>query len=150
VRLRRVHRPHGDSPGRGTKNAEQDHVDSVNTCGTCSEPRPPHRVVGSSGFADEHGPTVLLVAGAVLIGAGIAAVFANHLWVAPGMWMSGLIAIAVAAMLRRMTGPIVMPGLSATLLPIDTEETPDIEQLSGHGERTLPPGPDAPSSTARA
>jgi hypothetical protein len=69
--------------------------------------------VGS--FAERHGPTFLLAAGILLILAGIAAVFTGHQLIAGGMWTTGLLAVAIAAMMSRMEGKFTLLGLSGNL-----------------------------------
>lgn len=68
-------------------------------------------------FAERHGPTVLLIAGILLILSAIAAVFTGHQLIACGMSTIGLIAIAMAAMLSRMEGDFSLLGLSGSLRP---------------------------------
>jgi len=58
-----------------------------------------------------------LIAGIALILAAIAAVFTGHQWIAGGMSTTGLIAIAMAAMLSRMEGKFNLLGLSGSLRP---------------------------------
>jgi hypothetical protein len=67
------------------------------------------------GFAERHGPTVLLFVGVCLILAAIAAVFTNHQLIAGGMSTTGVVAIITAAVLSRMVGPFKLLGLSGSL-----------------------------------
>jgi hypothetical protein len=58
-----------------------------------------------------------LIAGILLILSAIAAVFTGHQWIAGGMSTTGLIAIAMAAMMSRMEGKFSLLGLSGSLRP---------------------------------
>lgn len=58
-----------------------------------------------------------MIAGILLILSAIAAVFTGHQWIAGGMSTTGLIAIAMAAMLSRMEGKFNLLGLSGSLRP---------------------------------
>jgi hypothetical protein len=79
-------------------------------------------------FAEVYGPTVLLVAGILLVAAAIAAVFTGHQWTAGGMVVPGLVAIAMAAMLSRMEGKFTLFGLSGSLRPRDRRGSrPEVE-----------------------
>ena len=69
----------------------------------------------TAGFAERHGPTVLLSVGVGLILAAIAAVFTNHQLIAGGMSTTGMVAIVVAAILGRMEGPFKLLFLSGSL-----------------------------------
>jgi uncharacterized membrane protein YraQ (UPF0718 family) len=57
------------------------------------------------GFAERHGPTVLLFVGVALILAGLVAVFTTQQIIAGTMLTTGLVAIVMAAVVGRMEGP---------------------------------------------
>jgi len=67
------------------------------------------------GFAEQHGPTVLLFVGVGLIFSGVAAVFAGHQLVAGGMFTTGVVAIVVAVVVSRMVGPFKLFFVSGNL-----------------------------------
>lgn len=87
----------------------------------------------NAGFAEQHGPTVLMIAGAVLIAAAVAAVFTGHQWIAGGMWTTGLIAVAMAAMLSRMEGKFRLFGLSGSLRKANDGNDPAPRAPDGSG-----------------
>lgn len=68
-----------------------------------------------AGFAERHGPTVLLGVGVVLVLAGLAGVFAAHQVAASAMFTTGVVAIIAAAVLGRMEGRFRIFFLSGSL-----------------------------------
>ena len=71
--------------------------------------------VPKAGFAERHGPTVLLAVGVVLVLAGLAAVFAAHQAAAGAMITTGVVAIIAAPVLSRMEGQFKVFFLSGSL-----------------------------------
>jgi len=71
------------------------------------------------GFAEKHGPSVLLFVGVCLIVAGVAAVFASHQIIASGMFTTGVVAIVMAVVVSRMVGPFKLFFLSGNLRESD-------------------------------
>lgn len=70
------------------------------------------------GFAERHGPTVLMVAGMVLMLAAGAAALLDRPWPSLGSIAAvGLLALALGALLGRMEGRFKILGLSGTLRP---------------------------------
>ena len=69
-------------------------------------------------FAERHGPTVLMVAGMVLMLAAGAAALLDRPWPSLGSIAAvGLLALALGALLGRMEGRFKILGLSGTLRP---------------------------------
>lgn len=67
------------------------------------------------GFAERHGPTVLLAVGVALVLVGLACVFTGHQVVAGAMCTTGVMAIISAAVLSRMEGKFKVFFLSGNL-----------------------------------
>jgi hypothetical protein len=67
------------------------------------------------GFAEKHGPTVLLLVGVCLILTGVGAVFTSHQIIAGGMFTTGVVAIIAAVVISRMVGPFRIFFLSGNL-----------------------------------
>jgi len=67
------------------------------------------------GFAERHGPTVLLAVGVMLVVAGLAGVFTAHQVAASAMFTTGVVAIIAAAILSRMEGRFKVFFLSGSL-----------------------------------
>lgn len=68
-----------------------------------------------AGFAERHGPTVLLFVGVGLILAGLVVVFTTRQLIAAAMFTTGVVAIVVAALVTRMEGPFRLPLLRGSL-----------------------------------
>lgn len=71
--------------------------------------------VSRTGFAERHGPTVLLGIGVVLVLAGLTSVFMAHQVVPGVMVTTGVAAIVAAAVLSRMEGQFKVLFLSGNL-----------------------------------
>lgn len=68
-----------------------------------------------AGFAERHGPTVLLLVGVCLILTGVGAVFTSHQVIAGGMFTTGVVASIAAVVVSRMVGPFKIFFLSGNL-----------------------------------
>lgn len=71
--------------------------------------------VTKAGFAERHGPTVLLAVGVVLVLAGLASAFTTHQVASSAMFTTGIVAIVAAPVLSRMEGQFKVLFFSGSL-----------------------------------